>query len=353
MYFSNRTFKIKLNDFLSKLFDLFRGVPQGSILAPLLFSLFYNGVGSSLLAAFYGLFADDLSFYLFNSNLEELVSSLSKVLESLHKWCADKDLVINFAKTKFMIISKKHLNTSVPQLICNDNNIEYVSEFKYLGVIFDSTLAFDSHFHHVCKRVSAAVGCLMFIKRFLNLRVFKVLLNSFILSIIDYGLPIWGQLSNSQLNVLQSKVNSILGAYFYPQICNKFERVNRIAHNCEKRKYKSVNLDFNELYEKCNILTVSERLQYFCAIFAFKSIRFNFLPEISQNFVFGKSSRHQNLIVPTHKTSFFQKSVIYHSILIWNALDTEAKQPNVSLSKFKTFVNQALLRQRTDEFVSV
>ena len=166
-------------------------------------------------------------------------------------------------------------------------------------------------------------------------------------------MPIWGQLSSSQLNVLQSKVNSILGAYFYPQICNKFERVNRIAHNCEKRKYKSVNLDFNELYEKCNILTVSERLQYFCAIFAFKSIRFNFLPEISQNFVFGKSSRHQNLIVPTHKTSFFQKSVIYHSILIWNALDTEAKQPNVSLSKFKTFVNQALLRQRTDEFVSV
>ena len=62
-----------------------------------------------------------------------------------------------------MIIAKKNLNATIPELKCSGNIIEYVTEFKYLGVIFDNTLSFDSHFHHVYKTVSAAVGCLMFI----------------------------------------------------------------------------------------------------------------------------------------------------------------------------------------------
>ena len=88
-------------------FSLFRGVPQGSILAPLLFSLFFNGVGSATKSKFYGLFADDLSITFFNRNLGALITELSQSMESINNWCRERDLIISFAKTKYMIFSKK------------------------------------------------------------------------------------------------------------------------------------------------------------------------------------------------------------------------------------------------------
>ena len=107
MYFTSRKFSNKLLDFFSELFDLFMGCPQGGILSPILFSLYINGVGKSLKLAFYWLFADDMSFYLFNTDTSQLKSDLSNILESLNQWFRDKDLTINFDKTKYMIFAKK------------------------------------------------------------------------------------------------------------------------------------------------------------------------------------------------------------------------------------------------------
>ena len=162
-----------------------------------------------------------------------------------------------------------------PILYCNGNVIERVESFKYLGVIFDPLLSFKIHFQHGCSRVSSAIGCLLFIERFLNLDTFKTLLNSFVLSIVDYGLIIWGNISDTNIRILQSKVNSLLGSYFYPQICNRFQKTNRIAHSYAQQLYKIPSINYFDLYEQCNILTTAERLTYFYAIFSFKYIRFN------------------------------------------------------------------------------
>jgi len=158
------------------------------------------------------LFADDLSVSAFGKNLDSLISELSEIMESLDNWCKERDLIISFAKTKYMIFSKKPLHnlTDSPPLFCNGNLIERVDSFKYLGIFFDSTLNFQSHFDHICSRVSSAVGCLLFIKRFLNVHTFKTLLNAFVLSIIDYGLIIWGKIPETKIKILQSKINNIL-----------------------------------------------------------------------------------------------------------------------------------------------
>ena len=173
LYFTNRTFQIKLKNFISLLFDLVRGCPQGSILAPILFSLFYNGVGSSIFSKFYWLFADDLSFYSFNSNIDDLVKELHEILESLDIWCNERDLIINFKKTKCLFISKTNVGQleSLPKLQCRGEDIEYVTEFKYLCIIFDSCLTFHLHWELICGRVSSSVGCLMLLKRFIMLRI--------------------------------------------------------------------------------------------------------------------------------------------------------------------------------------
>jgi hypothetical protein len=348
MYFVNRTFKIKLSGSLSQLFQLRRGCPQGGILSPILFSLYYNGVGSSLLTAYYLLFADDLVFYIFNKDMTKLRNDLSLILDSLDNWCMDKDLIINYCKTEYMIISKTSNDSTENDigLTCKGHQIKRVTEFKYLGVLIDERMTFKGHFDYVCRRVSSAVGCLMLIKRFLNIRTFKTLINSFVISIIDYALPIWGHLSKTQMGILQSKMNSLLGAYFYPQICNKFQRYCKIAHNYDNSTRQCASIDYFELYEKCNLLTVQERVKYFYAIFAYKAINSTNIPDISSHFSFGNSTRTQNLTIPRHRSCFFEKSSFYQSSLVWNSLPVQAKASDNSLPQFVKIINQWLIDGR-------
>ena len=251
-----------------------------------------------------------------------------------------------------MIFCKRKVDVSlVPKLTCGVNEIELVPEFKYLGVIFDSHLTFKSHFNYVLKRVASAVGCLLSLKRLLNLNVFKILLNSFVFSIIDYALPIWGTLSKTDMGILQSKVNSLLGAFFYPSLCNNFNRYIKIALSKEGSKLKPIKINYRELWEKCNILSVCERLNYFSGVFAFKAIRLNHIPEIHDQYTFIHNTHNQTLSLPQYNTTFAQKSIFYQSALLWNTFSNDLKQTDISLQKFKGILNWLIL-QRLGEFVS-
>ena len=163
---------------------------------------------------------------------------------------------------------------------------------------------------------------------------------------------IWGKIPETKIKILQSKINNLLGSYFYPQICNRFQKIRRIAHSYLDENIHIPSINYFELYEKCNILTVEERIIYFYAIFAYKSIRFNHIPEIHESFTFSQSARSQKIILPQHKSDFFEKSAIYQSSLIWNRLPNEAKELGISLSNVKKIINKWLLDRRLDVFVS-
>ena len=106
------------------------------------------------------------------------------------------------------------------------------------------------------------------------------------------------------------------------------------------------------MYEKCNILTVSERLKYFYAIFVFKSLQFSHVPELSKIFKGCQSSRSQNLILPSHQTKSYENSPVYQSMTLWNELSSAAKDFSLSLPKFVSFINSWLLEKRMSDFVS-
>ena len=214
-------------------------------------------------------------------------------------------------------------------------------------------LNFNSHFNSVVSRVSSAVGCLLHIKRYLSLQTFKILLSSFVLSIIDYGFTIWGNICSSKIHILQSKINFILGSFFHPQVINKFQRLNRISHSVSNIKYHSVTLNYFDFYEKCNILTVSERLKYFYATFAFKSLKFLHIPELYEIFKGCQSPRSQTFILPSHYTKFYENSSVYQSMALWNELPNAVKDLSLTLPKFVSFINSWLLEKRMSDFVSI
>ena len=333
-----------MGSFLSKLYFLVRGTPQGGILSPLLFAICYNLVGSSLLGSKYKLFADDLVYYIFGFCLQTLIKEATAILETLQRWCNTNSLEVNYAKTQFMVFSKKSSESSanVPIFQVGDNVIEYVASFKYLGVHLDSNLTFNPHYDHVLSKISSAIGCIQTIKRYLSVPLFSTIVNSFVYSVLDYCLPVYCTISETHKNVIQSKLESLLASYFYPTICNRFRRFYNIHSNIRRR---TIHINYNSLFEKCNLLKFRERIEYFNCVSAFNFLYTPYTPKLSGVFVRGKSYRCLNSSVPIHDCEFYTKSAYYQNIISWNQLNTQTKEMP-SLYSFKLSLDSFLLSRR-------
>jgi len=230
------------------------------------------------------------------------------------------------------------LPISIPELSCAGKTIELVNQYKYLGIIFDKNLTFQPHFQSVCKKVSSSIGCLLHIKRYLTNHAFKILINSFVLTVIDYGFPIWGHLSQFHLKLLQTKINHLLGAFYYPRIFNKYKKTLHYA--------RPHNIDYRDLWERCNIFSITERLEYFYLIFAYKSVRNCNIREIADEFKFLSSSRTNKLLLPRHRTTLFRKSIFFQAAKNWNCLPLEAKDNDVSYGQYIKLISQWILDKR-------
>ena len=143
-YFAERTQKTKINNVLSESLPIELGVPQGSLLGPLLFIIFINDM-AIISELFTILFADDTTVSESASTIETVVKSFSPKLKNLLEWTSHNRLHINWSKTKCMILTgQKQLNKPSVFKICA-SEVEIVTEFKLLGVLIDQSLSFDSH----------------------------------------------------------------------------------------------------------------------------------------------------------------------------------------------------------------
>ena len=151
-YFVSRRQKTKINNCFSDFDPINLGVPQGSIFGPLLFIIFINDlIWCTNLDSI--LFADDTSQYDSSDNLVSLLRNFLKKFNKTTDWINHNHLFMNWSKTKFMCFS----NTTqlVPDNITIDGNqVEFVKEFKLLGVIIDDKLSFDSHIKNTIKKVN-------------------------------------------------------------------------------------------------------------------------------------------------------------------------------------------------------
>ena len=158
-YLSNRTVRANIDGTLSKSEKMNVGIPQGTVLGPVLFIVYINDMCHLPLSSILVLFADDTSAYLSGLNLTEILEKLAKDMEIIKDWLSHNRLVLNLSKTHAIHFPTKleRLSTNLPILSikCGADKIGFVEQTKILGVIIDNGLKFTSHVDAVCKKVNS------------------------------------------------------------------------------------------------------------------------------------------------------------------------------------------------------
>lgn len=173
-HLSNRRQQCKINDIISNTTAINYGVPQGSILGPLLFIIFINDIAEKITNTQVSLYADDTAFYLGGEDPVILSNELTIASNTFDKWCKDNRLTLNQKKCKSMFFSpkrRKKIHLSNFPIFINGLKIDNVQEFKYLGIILDSNLSFESHINMIRKRITSQLFTLKKIRWMLSQKV--------------------------------------------------------------------------------------------------------------------------------------------------------------------------------------
>ena len=236
-YLENRSQFVNLNGTYSNMKNISQGVPQGSILGPILFLLYINDLPFSN-NLFTSLFADDTVFVKSSSNIDSLLNETNIELGKAFEWFKANKLTLNVSKTKYMIFRNKkmHINDSVIDLKVDGKSLERIGEnfeskyFKFVGMRLDEYMSWKYHLEHVCYKVSIGNNILNRTKNFLPLYVRKSLYNSLVKSQIMYGIILYGGSTNQgmkRLELTQKKcIRNIANSGYRSHTTPKFLTLN-------------------------------------------------------------------------------------------------------------------------------
>lgn len=199
-FLSNRTQVVSVDNVRSSQVFLTSGVPQGSILSPLLFNLYVNDMSAVTINAMIFQYADDTVLFsrhlVYQRAMEMLQVDATKIID----WFSANKLRVNASKTKLICFRSplKNVSLTFPLFLHNSScpcfncrPVEYVSSVKYLGLHFDCDLTWNSHMSHICQRLRS-VSCTMYhIKGFIPLSVRRNIMHALAYSILRYGITIF------------------------------------------------------------------------------------------------------------------------------------------------------------------
>ena len=215
-YLNNRKQKTSCGNEISAALPVTVGVPQGSILGPLLFLVYINNLPNAVENSEVTLYADDTVLYCFSKDPRLLGDKLNEDLLMVAYWLRENKLTLNLDKTKSMIIgsNRKLGNISTLALSIFDTDINTGSSFKYLGVVLSTNFTWTDHIEYISIKINKNLGLLRRIKHLLPQQARLLFYNSLVLPMFDYADLVWGDKDNlvlmDELQVLQNKAAKII-----------------------------------------------------------------------------------------------------------------------------------------------
>ena len=324
-YLSNRYQRTKVGSFYSEWLKIILGVPQGSILGPILFNIFINDLLLVIERTDICNFADDNTIYACAATMAEVKLSLEFDLSKVLKWFSCNQLAANPAKFQMMILGG--LMAQKPLTIKMENIVITSSDsVRLLGITIDDKLSFTSHISTLCTRANSNVRNLCRIRRYLNQDQLILLFNSFILSIFNYAPIVWMFCNKSSCKSIDSIHKRSLRAV-YGDYVTSYEDLLQISGSKRIHEIHLCQL-LSEIYKTAHSLNPS----FMQELFKVKESRY--------------SLRNQNLLsLPATKTNRFgTQSFLFRGSLLWNLLPDSVKNAP-SLASFKNVIKSIKLQE--------
>ena len=219
-YFKNRVQRVKAEGFISENNDIKLGVPQGSILGPLLFLIYINDIPHVSDEVKFYLFADDTAVIVKGSSYDAIQAKIDSFIPKLTSWFTSNRLSLNPSKTCFQLYSPFATQRSVNILI-NHTQIKRCVSVKYLGVVFDENMKWQSYINIISAKISRLIGIMARVRSFLTSKELLLLYNTLILPHLNYCAVVWGSAYKSRLLkiiLLQKRAVRIIDKkpYLYP-----------------------------------------------------------------------------------------------------------------------------------------
>ena len=322
-YITDRKQRTCCGNELSDELPVTHGVPQGSILGPLLFVIYINDLPSVLDACQASLYADDTVIYCYGSSSQELTEKLNQDLLAVAKWLNEHKLTLNLDKTKCMLIgSNKKLQRKIALTVSIfDHCINNVTCFKYLGILISSDFSWTNHVEYMAGKVNQRLGLLRRIKHLLPFKARILFYKSLVMSLFEYADLVWGDKHNvtlmSSLQVLQNKAAKIiLDRPLYSSASDALTTLKWLT--LEKRRFQRRCV---HVYKCLNGLTHHE------------------LTLVTQQEQHSYNTRNKaNLKIPSIKRNWGKQRTGYHAVSDFNSLDkTIRASDNVNILKRQIF----------------
>ena len=282
------------------------GVPQGSILGPLLFLLYVNDIVNVSTLLFPMLFADDTNVFLNGKDIDELSVTMNEELEKLYIWLKANKLSLNVNKTYYMVFRsvKKKVFQPLIQLMINGQVISQVDNTKFLGVILDINLNWSSHINQIRSKIAKGIGIIYKTRKLLKENTLLTLYYSFVYPYFQYCIEVWGTTFKCYLDTLVKLQKRAVR-------CITFS--NRLAHT-------------DPLFSKLKILKLSEIYSFCISLFMFKFNK-NLLPTVfddmftlNENIHLYRTRQSLTLHVPLCRSVITSKTIRYKGVSIWNTV---------------------------------
>ena len=214
-YLSNRKQYTLMNNHESSLKGIKYGVPQGSVLGPLLFLIYVNDMYKSTVNDSIAMFADDTSLTVYDKDSRIVTKKAKEEFLKLKFWCECNKLTINFDKTFFLLFAAKNkrIHHNIKELVCDDIVLKRSSSIKYIGIIIDDKLSFHEHVNFLCKSLYRYFGVFNKMKHYVSESFARQLYYAFVYSRISYGIEIFGNSSKTltqRIQTIQSKLLKLL-----------------------------------------------------------------------------------------------------------------------------------------------
>ena len=365
-YMTKRQQLTNFNGTKSDILSLLYGVPQGSVLGPLLFILYINDIIKCSKLGHFVMFADDTNIFVVANTENEVYSKANKLLKEINLYMLSNQLHINTEKCVYMHFrpnynhdEQKHCARakvvgSDNQLFIHKNKIKKTNMARFLGIIIDEDLNWNGHLEHLEQKLKSSIITIKRIKKFIPHEHYSKLYHTLFVSHLTYGISAWGSVLSYKLkkifNIQKRCIRLLYGKKLNFDHADYYRTCARARSIDDHLAPKDYVLEHTKpLFTEHEFLTVHNLHKIFMLneIYKIRKYRypiplFTFLdktPESSRNF------RNNNILVPNYHLNISRHQFLYCGTKTWNKVNSKLALLGMNfLSDLSTSVSVAKKR---------